>query len=243
MTASAAATFEAALVAHGPLVLRICRRSARAPSGRRYTGSPEATMAGARRRDPGEPLPLSRRRLLRLALAAGVASIALTPEIADADEPTTPPSIEGPYFKPRSPRRGNLRETGVVGTPLVVTGRVLSPKGVPLASAVVDVWHADGNGVYDLRGHRLRGHQLTDERGRYRLETVVPGYYPGRTRHLHVKVQPAGAPVLTTQLFLRGDPWNRRDGLYRDALAFVVADTRTGEKAGTFDFVVRTVGS
>jgi protocatechuate 3,4-dioxygenase beta subunit len=194
-------------------------------------------MADASERDAD---PLTRREVLRLALVAGVATLALTPECADADEPTTPPSIEGPYFKPRSPRRGNLREASVVGTPLVVTGRVLSPKGVPLANAVVDVWHADGNGVYDLRGHRLRGHQLTDGRGRWRLETVVPGHYPGRTRHLHVKVQPAGGRLLTTQLFLRGEPSNRRDRLYRDALSFALADTATGEKAGTFDFVVRT---
>jgi len=61
-------------------------------------------------------------------------------------------------------------------------------------------------------GYRLRGHQFTDEAGRYALETVVPGLYPGRTRHLHVKVQAPNQPVLTTQLYFPGQPSNATDG-------------------------------
>ncbi len=127
----------------------------------------------------------------------------------------------------------------MVGTPLVLTGRVLSARGTAVPKALVDVWQADGAGVYDLRGYRLRGHQFTDERGGYRLETVVPGYYPGRTRHLHVKVQAPGQTVLTTQLFFPGDPGNRTDGLFRSALAIRLAGA-AGSRTGTFDFVVRT---
>jgi protocatechuate 3,4-dioxygenase beta subunit len=58
---------------------------------------------------------------------------------------------------------------------------VLTPDCRPLAGARVDFWQADGNGVYDNDGYRLRGYQVTDGRGRYRLETVVPGRYEPRT--------------------------------------------------------------
>jgi protocatechuate 3,4-dioxygenase beta subunit len=173
-------------------------------------------------------------------VGAGLLALPLTPECADADETPTPPSAEGPYFRPRSPERRVLRDPGMPGTPLVVTGRVLSVRGVAVAGALLDVWHADAAGVYDLRGTRCRGHQRADARGAYRLETVVPGHYPGRTRHLHVKVQAPGRPVLTTQIFLPGEPQNRRDGLYRDALAVKVVSAAATGVTATFDFVVRT---
>ncbi len=63
----------------------------------------------------------------------------------------------------------------------------------PLANALLDFWQCDDAGVYDTRGFKLRGNQFTDAEGRYRLDTIVPGLYPGRTRHIHVKLQPTGA--------------------------------------------------
>ncbi len=74
---------------------------------------------------------------------------------------------------------------------------------VPVAGALLDFWHADADGEYDLDGFRLRGHQFTDGEGHFSLETVMPGLYPGRTRHIHVKVQAPGGPILTTQLYFR----------------------------------------
>ena len=59
----------------------------------------------------------------------------------------------------------------------------------PVERALVDLWHADDGGAYDNRGFRYRGHVFTDEQGRYRFRTILPGLYPGRTRHYHVKVQ------------------------------------------------------
>ena len=191
-------------------------------------------------------LSLSRRRILQLgaslplALRLGVAGslgLALTPERADADETPTPNSAEGPYFKPRSPERASLRESSVAGDPLVVTGRVLGTDGKPVAKALLDFWQADGDGQYDLAGFRCRGHQFTSAEGTYRLETVVPDYYPGRTRHLHVKVQAPSKSVLTTQLFFPNDPRNRRDGLYTTWLRMKVVESE-GVKNGSFDFVV-----
>ena len=113
------------------------------------------------------------------------------------DHPTLE-QTEGPYFKPDSPLRASLLEPGMAGTKIVVTGMVLSTSCQPVARALLDVWHADDRGGYDNAGFRLRGHQFTDDQGRYRLETIVPGVYVGRTRHFHVKVQAPNRPGLTT---------------------------------------------
>jgi protocatechuate 3,4-dioxygenase beta subunit len=123
------------------------------------------------------------------------------------------------------------------GTRLVLKGRVLSSNGSPIQGARLDFWQADANGVYDNDGYRLRGHQLTDEQGRYALETVVPGNYGGRTSHIHVRVQAPGHPMLTTQLFFPDDPRNRADWLYKPSLLLQVKDTASGKEAA-FDFVV-----
>ena len=84
----------------------------------------------------------------------------------------------------------------------------------PVERALLDFWQADSNGEYDNQGYRLRGHQFTDAKGRFHLETVVPGLYTGRTRHIHVKVQAPNRPVLTTQLYFPGEPANERDGIF-----------------------------
>src|SRR5690606_24451885 len=115
------------------------------------------------------------------------------------------------YFTPRSPERRSLIEPGMAGTPIVLEGLVLSTDCRPIAGALFDIWHCDADGHYDNEGYRLRGHQFTDADGRYRMETIVPGLYPGRTRHFHVKVQPPGGRVLTTQLYFPDEPANARD--------------------------------
>jgi protocatechuate 3,4-dioxygenase beta subunit len=104
--------------------------------------------------------------------------------------------------------------------------------------AKLDFWHADSNGEYDNQGYRLRGHQFTDAQGRYRLETIATGEYSGRTRHIHLKVEPPGARELTTQLFFPGDPGNARDSIFREELQMQIQTTSDG-LAATFDFVVR----
>lgn len=159
-----------------------------------------------------------------------------TPACRDADE-VTPRQMEGPYYKPRSPERTSLREAGIAGTPLVLTGYVLSRRCQPVARALLDFWHADDRGHYDNQGYRLRGHQFTDEAGRYRLETVVPGLYPGRTRHVHVKVQAPNRPILTTQLYFPGEPRNAADGIFDPALLLAIQDAGGG-KLATFNFVL-----
>lgn len=159
-----------------------------------------------------------------------------TPPCLESDEPT-PKQIEGPYFKTESPERLSLIDTDISGTRLVLEGRVLSTDCKPIAAALLDFWQADDMGRYDLAGYRLRGHQFSDDRGRFRLETIVPGRYPYRTPHIHVKVQAPHERVLTTQLYFPGELQNERDFLFDPRLLMVVAETDFG-MSGHFDFVL-----
>lgn len=163
--------------------------------------------------------------------------LAPTPPCEDADEPT-PAQTEGPYFTPDSPKRSSLRESGLKGTPLVLTGRVLNTRCQPVSRALLDWWHCDGEGAYDNEGFRLRGHQYTDEQGNFRLETIVPGLYPGRTRHIHVKVQAPGKSILTTQLYFPGEAQNQRDYIFKPALLMAVT-REPGKMNAGFTFVLK----
>lgn len=171
----------------------------------------------------------------RRALAQGQ-TLAPTPSCVDKGTPTLAQTA-GPFFKPRSPQRASLLEPGMDGARIVVTGSVLSTSCRPIPSTLLDFWQADGHGRYDNAGFRLRGHQFADEQGRYRLETVVPGLYTGRTRHIHVRVQAPNQPVLTTQLYFPDEPGNRADFIFRPELVMAVRD-EAGAKAGAFNFVL-----
>jgi protocatechuate 3,4-dioxygenase beta subunit len=148
----------------------------------------------------------------------------------------TPRQTEGPFFRTDTPRRTSLIEKDARTGRLVLTGVVLSAQCRPVAGALLDFWHADENGEYDNRGYRYRGHQFSDAQGHYRLETILPGEYPGRTPHIHVKVQAPGRRVLTTQLYFPGLASNRRDGLYRLELEMRI-ESRGAFAEGRFDFV------
>jgi protocatechuate 3,4-dioxygenase beta subunit len=163
-------------------------------------------------------------------------TLAPTPSCVDKGAPT-PPQTAGPFFKPSSPRRTSLIDPGMAGTRMVVAGLVLTTDCRPIPGALVDFWHADDRGEYDNAGFRLRGHQFADELGRYRLETIVPGLYPGRTRHFHVRVQAPTQPVLTTQLYFPDEPGNRSDGIFRPELVLAVRDAES-VKTAAFDFVL-----
>jgi protocatechuate 3,4-dioxygenase beta subunit len=167
--------------------------------------------------------------------AAG--TLAPTPACDDGDEPTLA-QTEGPYFTPNSPERASLLEAGMGGQRLVVAGTVLATDCRPLQRALLDFWQADDAGQYDNQGYRLRGHQFSDAKGAWRLETVVPGLYTGRTRHIHVKVQAPDGPVLTTQLYFPGEPENDRDGIFSPEL--LLGDVRDvgGTRRGSFTFVL-----
>ena len=174
--------------------------------------------------------------LLTLDGGLAQAPLAPTPACHDGDDATVA-QTEGPYFKPSSPERTELFEEGMAGQPIELVGFVLSRACKPLAGALLDFWQADDKGRYDNSGFRLRGHQFSDAEGRYRLRSIVPGIYPGRTRHIHVKVQPRDGRVLTTQLYFPGESKNRSDSLFRKDLQIRTAKN-AGWLAGRFDFVV-----
>ena len=154
--------------------------------------------------------------------------------------PGTRSSTAGPFYTPETPQRDSLREPDTSGEALVFEGLVLAHDCRPLAGAVIDIWHCDERGRYDNRGFRYRGHQFTDAAGAFRIETIRPGHYTGRTPHIHVRVQGEATRLLTTQVFfpdLREE--NDRDWTYRDDLAMSL-DRDGGAWRGRFDFVLAT---
>jgi len=178
--------------------------------------------------------------LIRRRLLVAAAALPVVPAFGQTCALTcgefTARQTEGPFFKAKTPLRVSLLEPQSKAPRLIVTGQVLSARCQPVANALLDFWHADEDGEYDNSGFRYRGHQFTDAEGHYRLQTIIPAEYPGRARHIHVKVQAPGKRVLTTQLYFRDEPGNRRDGLYRPVLEMRMAGKGAGE--GTFDFVV-----
>jgi protocatechuate 3,4-dioxygenase beta subunit len=187
--------------------------------------------------------PLPRRSVLAglvaLPLGAALARLAparaqdgeLTPTPACDDEPT-PKQTEGPYWTPDSPERNDFTADGAPGERMTLAGTVVDTACRPVPATLLDFWQCDGNGVYDNTGYKLRGHLYTDGNGAFRLTTVKPGLYPGRTRHFHVKVRAPGHQVLTTQLYFPGEPANRTDGIYRPELEMKVSDA--GQASFTF---------
>jgi protocatechuate 3,4-dioxygenase beta subunit len=168
--------------------------------------------------------------------AAEAGELQATPACDDGDDPT-PEQTEGPFYTPDTPRRSNLAIAGVSGAPLLLTGDVVDSRCRPIRGALLDFWQADTRGQYDNQGYRLRGHQFADARGRFGLRTIVPGLYPGRTRHIHVKVQRPHGQVLTTQLYFPGEPRNRTDSIFAQALLMDIRRTGAARRA-TFRFVL-----
>ena len=170
------------------------------------------------------------------------APVALTPSApanlrCAAQASLTPEVTEGPYFKSGSPERASLLDAGISGTQLVLSGFVFAPDCKSISHALLDFWQADSKGNYDNAGYMLRGHQFTDAAGRYQLTTVVPGLYPGRTEHIHVKAQAPNGPLLTTQLYFPGVTENAGDSFFDARLLLNVQNAPNG-LAASFDFVV-----
>lgn len=178
----------------------------------------------------------------------------------------TPRMTEGPFYPEHLPldRDNDLIIIGDSMTPALgkvthLSGRVLSSTGEPVRNAYVEIWQCDQNGAYLHSGtknaaERDRNFQgygqfLTDSTGAYRFRTIKPVPYPGRTPHIHFGVSRHGKRVLTTQLFVKGDPGNERDGILKaikdpKALENVLGDFKpipdspTGELAVQFDIIL-----
>src|SRR5262249_5119535 len=100
----------------------------------------------------------------------------------------------------------------------------------------------DHTGTYDNKGFTLRGKLYTDDEGRYTLRTIKPLYYGDpddkRPAHIHVKASSGNSPILTTQLYFKGDPWNYHDPAVRPSLIMAPRREPDGLVA-KFDFVIR----
>ncbi|HEU4423256.1 MAG TPA: intradiol ring-cleavage dioxygenase [Pilimelia sp.] len=129
----------------------------------------------------------------------------------------TPEQTEGPYYFDVDSIRGDIREDRT-GTPLRLAVRVMDADGcTPVSNAVVDIWHCDATGLYsgfesastgggagngrtDQKTY-LRGAQVTNVDGIVEFRTIYPGWYQGRTVHIHTKVHLTASSVMTTQLY------------------------------------------
>jgi protocatechuate 3,4-dioxygenase beta subunit len=178
----------------------------------------------------------------------------------------TPPQTEGPFYPDHLPLDTdndllivNDAITPAVGEVTHLTGRVLDAGGHPLRNAVVEIWQCDQHGAYLHSGTGNRekrdrnfqgfGRFTTGSSGEYYFRTIKPVAYPGRTPHIHFKLKKSGREVLTTQCYIKGDPQNERDGVFRginDAKAresvlvdfAPIKESKIGELAAKFDIVL-----
>jgi protocatechuate 3,4-dioxygenase beta subunit len=168
----------------------------------------------------------------------------------------SPSETEGPY-PTKNPTAFAIKDikSDRTGTPLTMNITIQNVKDScnPLAGAFVDVWHCDKDGNYSEYGsltsvHFLRGRQTTDNNGVAAFTTVFPGWYPGRSPHIHVHVFKS---LLVTQIafptdvcdtvyttatnfYTKGkqDTSNTRDGIFSDSLAAQLGGVTGSVSAG-----------
>jgi len=176
----------------------------------------------------------------------------------------TPAQTEGPFYPDKLPLDTdndllviNEGITPGVGEITHLTGRVLDSRGEPVRNALVEIWQADGKGVYlhtaDKHAQRDANFQgfgrfLTGSSGEYYFRTIKPVPYPGRTPHIHFKVKQRSKELLTTQCYIKGYPGNEKDGIWKSidaksrdlvSVDFTPVNSSTvGELAARFDIVL-----
>ncbi len=151
----------------------------------------------------------------------------------------TETTVLGPFYVPNAPEAalGDDISAHAKGEPLYVDGSVLSEDGRPVANAIVDVWHSDAEGFYDLQLPQIQESSLrarfhTDAQGRFRFWTIVPRYYPipddgpvgqmlqatarhpFRPAHVHFMIMADGHETLVTHLFVNGDQYLDSDAVF-----------------------------
>lgn len=178
--------------------------------------------------------PAPRLQPLRRRIVGGLAATLALPAfirhaIAQPTLRPTPAQTKGPFYPVSLPddtdfdllAHGKLRYTR--GTATWLAGAVTDTSGRPLRGAVVEIWQCDQQGHYHHPGDGGNadpafqgfGRVVAGSDGSYRFRTIRPAAYSGRTPHIHVKVRLAQRELLTTQLYVEGDPGNERDGLWR----------------------------
>jgi protocatechuate 3,4-dioxygenase beta subunit len=174
-----------------------------------------------------------------------------------ADCGLTVGTTEGPYYITSTPELtdGDLNYTGLPGDPIRVNGHVYGGEDTssPVAGARIEIWQTDGGGAYhpaangDMSQYAaadiaLRGYVVSDQGGAYTFTSIYPGYYPGRTRHIHVRASAGGFGGVVTQIIV---PAKAGDGTTpeTDDIAqslpscnFVTFTEQGGIPTATFDF-------
>ena len=182
--------------------------------------------------------PNNAKTLQRRHFLAGAAGSLLTPlavaRAASGALRLSPSQTLGPFYprnageRPTDTDADLLRVEGdrvlTKGVPIYLTGRVLDRRGQPLANAAVEIWQCDANAVYHHpaggavaeRDSNFQGYGVAraDAAGAFHFRTIKPIAYPGRTPHIHVRVQGSNVSPFATQLYLADDPNNRRDFLF-----------------------------
>jgi len=170
----------------------------------------------------------TRRRLLAAAALLGAPAV-WRAAIAQGPLRPTPAQTEGPFYPVELPAdsdadllvQGPTRYTR--GQPAWLAGSVSDVDGRALRGALVEIWQCDQDGHYHHPGDGGRadpafqgfGRVTVAADGSYRFHTIRPAPYSGRTPHIHLKVRLGGRELLTTQVYVQGDPGNARDGLWR----------------------------
>ena len=146
----------------------------------------------------------------------------------------TPAQTEGPYYpvaKPADRDNDLLVLEGADGRPdgdvLEFGGSLFDSSGMPVSGAVIEIWQTDDNGVYLHPGDagssrrdvnfQSYGEAVTTEEGSYSFRTIMPGNYPPRPRHIHVKVRFGTRELLTTQFYFSNDPEASQDRIFAGA--------------------------
>lgn len=220
------------VAAAAALVMGGCSTDAESTGAARATAAESTTAASVA--SPTAPASPS-------SSTSGVTAPATSPTAGTATcDPgaTLVETTEGPYYTDGAPSRDTLSDADTVGTPLILTGTVFDAACQPVPGATIDVWQADGAGEYDNSGYNLRGVLTTDAQGRYTLTTVIPGIYPSRTEHIHIKINAPGGPVYTTQLFFPGSTANEDDRIYDEAMLITVDEDSPEQMRATFNFVL-----
>jgi protocatechuate 3,4-dioxygenase beta subunit len=167
----------------------------------------------------------------------------------------TPSQTEGPFYPVSLPRDTDfdLLRNGALaytrGQPAWLEGTVTDLEGKPVAGAQVEIWQCDEDGHYHHPGDRGKadpafqgfGRVAVGADGRYRFHTIRPAPYTGRTPHIHVKVRLGTRELLTTQLYVAGEPRNERDFLWRNLgadRALVTVPFRPGSDGLKADFPI-----
>lgn len=147
---------------------------------------------------------------------------------ADQVVDATEKDIEGPFYRDGAPMRSTLFEKGEKGDVLVVSGTVVARNGRPLAGVLLDLWQCNADGKYDNDDpnnppkkdqYILRGRVKTNDKGEYSFTTIRPVPYPigqnqYRPAHIHAKASKDGYTALTTQIYFKGDKYNKTDPWY-----------------------------